>query len=64
MDAAFLNQPSYLYPIEVRNSVGGGGGTVRVIVYSLSFFPRCLKVSRGCTLQDDANMTSDVILNT
>ena len=59
MDAAFLNQPSYLYPIEVQN--GGGGG---LIVYSLSFFPRCLKVSRGCTLQDDADMSSDVIHNT
>ena len=58
MDAAFLNQPFYLYPIEVQNRGGG------VIVYSLSFFPRCLKVSRGCTLQDDANMSSDVIHNT
>ena len=61
MDAAFLNQPSYLYPIEVQNRGGGWGG---LIVYSLSFFPRCLKVSRGCTLQDDANMSSDVIHNT
>ena len=60
MDAAFLNQPFYLYPIEVQNREGGGG----IIVYSLSFFPRCLKVSRGCTLQDDANMSSDVIHNT
>ena len=61
MDAAFLNQPSYLYPIEVQNRGEGGG---EVIVYSFSFFSRCLKVSRGCTLQDDANMSSDVIHNT
>ena len=61
MDAAFLNQPSYLYPIEVQN--GGGGGVVGNSLLLL-VFPRCLKVSRGCTLQDDANITSDVIHNT
>ena len=51
MDAAFLNQPSYLYPIVVQSLLP-------------LVFPRCLKVSRGRTLQDDANMSSDVIHNT
>ena len=63
MDAAFLNQPSYLYPIEVQNGGGGGGGGGGKSLNPL-VFPRCLKVSRGCTLQDDANITSDVIHNT
>ena len=47
MDAAFLGPPSYLDPIVVQNR--------RLIVTPL-VFPRCLRVSRGCTLQDNENM--------
>ena len=37
MDAAFLNQPSYLYPIEVQNRGGGGGNSLLPLVFSALF---------------------------
>ena len=36
MDAAFLNQPFYLYPIEVQNR-GGGGNSLLPLVFSALF---------------------------
>ena len=32
MDAAFLNQPSYLYAIEVQNRGGGGEGGINSLL--------------------------------
>ena len=39
MDAAFLNQPFYLYPIEVQNRGGGGGrgNSLLPLVFSALF---------------------------